>query len=409
MQNIIIDQPYRFVPPKAGSFWPMLLRFVLPSYLNKSHGIESHELFGVDRLKASVEAGHGIMLTPNHCRPCDPMVVGLLSERIGRPLNVIASWHLFMQNRLLKWILPRMGAFSIYREGMDREALKCAIQILSEARRPLVLFPEGVITRTNDRLNHLMEGTAFIAHSAAKQRAGLKPAGKVVIHPVALRYSFRGDIAQTLVPVLEDIERRLTWRTLSDQPLLDRIAKVGLALLTLKEMEYFGEQQTGTLRQRLDGLIDRLLGPLEEEWLKGKREGDTTARIKTIRTAILPDMVAGEIAEEERTRRWQQLADTYLAQQVAFYPPEYFGDQTTPEQMLETVERYEEDLTDQVHVHRPLHVAVEVGEAIEVSPTRERGIGADPLLANIREQLEAMLARLKTIRPAAMPGGQAHL
>ncbi len=193
MQNIIIDQPYRFVPPKAGRFWPMLLRFVLPSYLNKSHGIESHELLGVDRLKASVAAGHGIMLTPNHCRPCDPMVVGLLSERIGRPLNVIASWHLFMQNRLLTWILPRMGAFSIYREGMDREALKCAIQILSEARRPLVLFPEGVITRTNDRLNHLMEGTAFIAHSAAKQRAGLKPAGKVVIHPVALRYSFRGD------------------------------------------------------------------------------------------------------------------------------------------------------------------------------------------------------------------------
>jgi len=408
MQNIIIDQPYRFVPPKRGNFWPMLIRLVLPTYLNKSHGIESHELIGVERLKASVDVGHGIMLTPNHCRPCDPMVVSLLSERIGRPLNTIASWHLFMQNRLLAWVLPRVGAFSIYREGMDREALKCAIQILTEARRPLVLFPEGVITRTNDRLNHLMDGTAFIAHNAAKQRAGLNPAGKVVVHPVAIRYSFRGDIAKTLAPVLEDIERRLTWRPLSDKPLLDRIAKVGLALLTLKEMEYFGAQQAGTVRQRLDGLIDRLLVPLEQEWLKGKREGDTTARIKTIRTAILPDMVAGDITEAETVRRWQQLADTYLAQQIAFYPPEYFGEQTTPEQMLETVERYEEDLTDKVHVHRPIHVAVEVGEAIEVSPTRERGIETDPVIANIRGQLETMLARLKTIRSTSVPGCEAH-
>ena len=387
----------------------MLIRLVLPSYLNKSHGIESYELFGVDRLKASVDAGHGVMLTPNHCRPCDPMVIGLLSERIGRPLNLVASWHLFMQSRLLTWVLPRMGAFSIYREGMDREALKCAIQILTEARRPLVLFPEGVVTRTNDLLNHLMDGTAFIARSAAKQRAGLNPPGKVVVHPIAIRYWFRGDIVQVLAPVLEDIERRLTWRPLSDKPLLERIAKVGLALLTLKEMEHFGEQQTGELRQRLDGLIDRLLGPLEQEWLKAKREGNTTARIKTIRTAILPDMVAGEITEQERVRRWQQLADTYLAQQIAFYPPEYFGVQTTPEQMLETVERYEEDLTDEVHVHRPLHATVEVGEAVEVSPTRERGVEVDPVMAKVRDQLETMLARLKTMRPAGVPGRQGHL
>jgi 1-acyl-sn-glycerol-3-phosphate acyltransferase len=408
MQNIIIDKPYRFVPPKPGAFWPMVIRFLLPTYLNRSHGVESYELFGVERLQASVEAGHGIMLTPNHCRPCDPMVIGLLSERIGRPLNIVASWHLFMQNRLLAWILPRMGAFSIYREGMDREALRCAIQILAEAQRPLVLFPEGVITRTNDRLNNLMEGTAFIARSAAKQRVDLKPPGEVVVHPVAIRYSFGGDIARTLAPVLEDIERRLTWQALSNKPLLERIAKVGLALLTLKEMEYFGVQQTGTLRQRLDGLIDRLLVPLEQEWLKGQRASETTARIKIIRTAILPDMVAGDITEEERVRRWRQLADTYLAQQIAFYPPEYFGEQTTPEQMLETVERYEEDLTDKVHIHRPLRAVVEVGEAIEVSPTRERGVDVDPVTGRIREQLETMLAGLKTIRPAGVQGRPGH-
>jgi hypothetical protein len=77
--------------------------------------------------------------------------------------------------------------------------------------------------------------------------------------------------------------------------------------------------------------------------------------------------------------------------------------------MLETVERYEEDLTDKVHLHRPLHAAVEVGEAVEVSPTRERGVEVDPVMAKVREQLETMLGRLKTIRPVGVPGWQGHL
>ena len=46
---------------------------------------------------------------------------------------------------------------------------------------------------------------------------------------------------------------------------MDRIAKVGRALLCLKELEYFGLEQEGTFEDRLEGLINRLLAPLEEE------------------------------------------------------------------------------------------------------------------------------------------------
>jgi hypothetical protein len=304
-----------------------------------------------------------------------------------------------MLSRFQAWLLPRVGVFSVYREGMDRESLKCAIQILTEARRPLVLFAEGVITRTNDRMIHMMEGLSFLARNAAKQRAALVPPGKVVVHPVAIRYFFRGDIERALAPVLEDIERRLSWQPLTGRPLVERIVKIGQALLALKEIEYFGAPRGGKPGERLEGLVDRLLAPLEQEWLKGKREGDVIARIKAIRTAIMPDMVAGELPEDERARRWRQLADTYLAQQVASYPPEYFGPNPTPEQMMETVERFEEDLTDTCRVHRPIHVVMEVGEAIEVSPARERGAATDPLMAQLRERLEAMLAALKERRP----------
>jgi hypothetical protein len=62
LQNIVIDKPYEFVPPVYGTFWARLLgRFLLPHYLRSSHGVDSYELIGAERLRASVEAGHGIL------------------------------------------------------------------------------------------------------------------------------------------------------------------------------------------------------------------------------------------------------------------------------------------------------------------------------------------------------------
>src|SRR5439155_8826108 len=171
-------------------------------------------------------------------------------------------------------------------------------------------------------------------------------------------------------------------------------------LLTLKELEYFGAAQDGDLATRVDRLIDRILIPLEEEWLQGKSEGAILSRVKALRAAILPDTVAEKVDEAERRRRWRQLADIYLAQQLSNYPPNYFTPEPTVEKLLETVERFEEDLTDVARVHRPIHAAIEVGEAIEVPPGRDRGKQGDSIMGQVRQQLETMLETLRARRPA---------
>jgi 1-acyl-sn-glycerol-3-phosphate acyltransferase len=392
MQNVVIAKPYRFVAPHPGRGWWQLFRPILPYYLRRTAGIGRVDCRHADRLRASLAAGHGVVLAPNHCRPHDPMVLGVLAHQLAQPFYVIASWHLFRQNALQTFLLPRLGVFSIYREGTDREALKCATRVIAEAERPLVIFPEGMISRHNDRLNTFMEGTALIARSAAKQRAALTPPGRVVVHPVALRYFFDGDVRATIAPVLREIEQRLSWQAQDALTLEERIAKIGGALLALKEIEYFGAAQAGALGERLTRLIDRLLTPLEAEWLKGRREKEVIQRVKLLRIALVPEMAAGTLPEAEMQRRWRQLADIYLAQQLACYPVGYWGENPTPERLLETVERFEEDLTDVARVHAPLRAVVEVGEAIDVSAERMRGADGDPLMTAIREQLEQMLA-----------------
>jgi 1-acyl-sn-glycerol-3-phosphate acyltransferase len=136
------------VPPRLSAFWAWIIRGWLPTYLRQSFGVASLECGGAERLRASLEAGHGVLLASNHCRPCDPILLGLLSCAVGRPFHVMASWHLFMQPRLQSSLLPRIGAFSVYREGLDGESLKCATRILAEAQFPLAAFPEGFITQT---------------------------------------------------------------------------------------------------------------------------------------------------------------------------------------------------------------------------------------------------------------------
>ena len=390
MQNIVIAKPYRFVPPHRGTFWTYPLRWWLPGKVRRAWGVEWPTFRGLDRLRASLKAGHGVVLGPNHCRPCDPLVAGLMCIELGVPCYIMASWHLFMQGRFQRWLMRRAGGFSVYREGLDREALKAATQILVDARRPLFLFPEGIISRSNDRLGTLMDGTAFIARSAAKAKAKADVPGRVVIHPVFLRYSFGGDLRATVEPVLTMIEKRIGWHPQSGMPLVERVVKLGEALLSVKEVEYFGHAQPGPLQERLPRLIDRVLGPLEEEYLGGKSDPWTIERVKKLRTAIVPALIPGDLPPDAAARRWRHLADCYFAQQLACYPIDYVKEKATVERILETVERYEEDLTDEARIHRPLRVTITVGEALEVGPDRPRG-GPDPLMAQIEEQLNRML------------------
>jgi hypothetical protein len=394
MQNILIEKPYVFLPPYDSRVWPALLGPAIRPILRSKFGIRGLEFRGVDRLARSIEAGHGVLLAPNHCRPCDPLLIGEAARQASTAVYMLASAHLFMQSPLQTWILRRAGAFPIYREGMDKAALNAAVEILETSKRPLVLFPEGIITRTNDRLNPLMEGTAFIARLAAKRRAKAESRGRVLVHPVALRYFFRGEIESAVEPTLAELERRLSWRPQSRLPLVERIKKIGDALLGLKEMEYLGHQQEGPIAPRLAKLIDHLLVPLEKEWLKGAADPSTAARVKNLRMAILPDMVKGEVSEEERERRWRQLADTYLAQQLACYPPDYVGSDGSPERILETVERFEEDLTDACRSYPPMEAVVEIGEAIFVEADRPRE-GEDPLMTELEARLKSSLEAAK--------------
>lgn len=401
MQRVVIDEPYKFVPPVYSEWWPTALRFILRPYLRKSFGIHSFECRHVERLKASLAAGHSIMLAPNHCRISDPMVLGVLGMEADCHLYAMASWHVFKQSRFQTFMTRRMGAFSILREGNDRQAIETAINIMLSKRRPLIVFPEGAITRHNDLIDEMMDGPSFIARQAAKRLKKEGKPGEVVIHPVATRYAFQGDVAATLAPDLEALEAGLSWQPQRHLPIVDRIDRIGQALLSLKEIEYAGAPSSGNIYERAEKLVEDVLSKLEAEWQTKDSSGNAMVRVKRIRSAILPDMMAGRVTPGERERRWRDLGALYYAQNISHYPRDYIlREKNLPERVVETVERLQEDFTDHVRVHQPFHAVIQVGEAIPVGTERVRDELGDPVMAEVRRQLQTMINELAAERTA---------
>ncbi len=392
MQNIVLEEPYVPVPPRHGSAWSAILSKALPWFIRKNYGVAEYEYQHLDRLRTSLRAGHGIVLMPNHCRDEDGLVMGMLSCKVGRWFYYMSSWHVFKMDPFKAFVLPRLGLYSVYREGADRASVKTSIELLSHTSRPLVIFPEGFLARTNDRLGPLMDGPAFIARAAARKRAQAHPPSQVVIHPVAIRYHLRGPLESSVAPVLADLETRLQLPDGAKLPLAERVDNIGEALLARQETEHLGTPQSGPLPPRRLRLIEALLVPLESAWLDGTHPHEPVqARVRQLRAAIVPGLAARNLDEHERRRRWKHLADIYLAQQLDNYPADYLSGNPPPERLLETIERYEEDLTDKLRPFVPLKVSVTIGEAIVVNPAREARGGDDPLLREIDHQLRAML------------------
>jgi 1-acyl-sn-glycerol-3-phosphate acyltransferase len=381
--EVIVAEPYEFVPPKSGTLVARLMQPVLPVQLKHAWGIVGHGIRGAEKLRASLAAGHGIVLAPNHVRDPDALVMGLLTKHVNSHFHFMASWHVFKQGWFQRFLVRQLGAFSVHREGLDKTSLNTAIDILTEARRPLVLFPEGTVSFHNDRLSPLQEGTSLIVQRAAKKRGA--QGGEVVVHPVALKYQFAGDLKETLPPALADLERELSWEPQTELSPLERVRKIGTGLLGLREVEYFGEAQSGELFDRLDRLINHILEPIEREWERPGEGRGVYERVKALRTVMLKELVDGNATAARREHCWKQLRDCTFALHLGAYPTDYLADEPCVERLIETVERFEHDFKF-VDRHRPHRVVIEVGDPIPVPAQRDR---TGPTLM---EKIEAALA-----------------
>ncbi|QDV54837.1 1-acyl-sn-glycerol-3-phosphate acyltransferase [Rosistilla oblonga] len=402
MVSVIVEKPYRFVPPHRGDWWPsMIQKFKLyERHLRDTDGVVDYELRNVDRLQESLRRGDGIMMAPNHSRYADPLVLGWLAKQARTHVFAMASWHLFNMGKFNAFSIQKMGAFSVFREGLDKQSIETAIDILVEARRPLVLFAEGATFRANDRLQPLLDGASLIARTAARRREK-NSHGRVVVHPIAIKYVFQGDIYEWADKSLTAIEQRLTWEPNRHLPLRKRITHVADGLLALKEVQYLGSPQSGNVIQRQEYLTKALLQQVESKWKANAVDaadvGSVLNRVKAMRLQMFPELINDSTSPERKEAIRNDLRSLELAQQLASFPVGYLNEPpVTVTRVLETLENVEEAVFGKTSWPGPLKAIVDVGEAIEVPAERAPRKQEDPLMVEIAQQLQGMLNQLAT-------------
>ncbi len=129
----------------------------------------------------------GVLLCPNHASNWDPILVALKLP-VNYRLHIMAKEELF-QNRLLGWLLRKVGAFPVSRGNNDINAVKQSIQALKDGDN-LLIFSEGTT---------IHDGIGYTDGLPAHAKAGVAMIGVRT--------------GATLVPVFVDGEKKLFRRT----------------------------------------------------------------------------------------------------------------------------------------------------------------------------------------------------
>jgi 1-acyl-sn-glycerol-3-phosphate acyltransferase len=128
-----------------------------------------------------------------------------VADGMGMPFYFMSAWQVFTQQHWMgRLILRQHGCFSIDREGTDLKAFRLATEILETKQHPLVIFPEGEVYHTNDRITPFREGAAAIVCSAARRA----PRALICL-PCGIRYEYIEDPSAALVDVMNRLEANI--------------------------------------------------------------------------------------------------------------------------------------------------------------------------------------------------------
>lgn len=389
----------RFAPqvwkPKLNPWLVRWLRPMRERLQRREVRICDIDVTGHEVVRKQLDAGHGVMIMPNHSSHADPYVIYAAADRIGTPLHIMATWHVFSDKpytlqHLLRW----HGCFSVDREANDIGAFRMATELLRDRKPPLVIFPEGEIYHCNDRVTPFRDGAAAIAVAAA--RKSKRPISCI---PCAIKYRYVEDPTDALLETMGRLEEAIFWRRQSDKSLSDRIYHFAEVLLAVKELEYFQETRQGRLPERIRSLGDHILSQVEIRHELTPKDSSIPERVKAARRVIIEARSAEDLDNDTRTQLHQDLEDLFLVVQSFSYPGDYVVAKPTIERMAETLDKFEEDVlrrpTATIKAQRSAKVSF--GEPIEVIGDRKAKGQTATLTQKVEESVQTMLDKAASV------------
>jgi hypothetical protein len=343
------DVPYQFLPSRRSRSLCWLggefnRRWILPS----RHRVSDVELVGLDSFQDCLRPGDRLMFTPNHPTHSDPQVMIEVLRRLRVRGEFMTAWEVFVRNRAFRWLLPRIGCFSIDRWGLDSQAIKHANEVLRRGKNSLVVFPEGNVFLQNDLVSPFNEGAAFFALRTAKE---LAPDGKrVLIVPVAIKLTYVENVWEAVRHRLHNTAEKIGVALESIPCPLAHLRMIGFSALRRNQrMRGLEETSMENPRDAISHAVRNLLERLEAKAeLPSLEEVTLFERVCRVQRAI-------QSVRSDPERKLDHAAaatwadEALLAFKILSYLGDYVHRHPTLDRYAETVEKLCEDIHGEMH------------------------------------------------------------
>ncbi len=391
--------PYRFRPPQYSPWFKPVTTLISKYFLTRKFKVRNIKISGAEMVADLARKRQPLLVAPNHADHADPSLMLTVARRYGFTFHFMAAREGFEKGALQRFFLQKSGAFSINREGGDLGAIKTAIRILRKGEFPLVIFPEGEIYHHHEMLDELNEGVATILLRAT---AKLPKNRTSYVVPTGIRIRNGPDIGKTFSDRLDRLEAYITWKPKSGLGPVDRIYRLGSALLSIKEEEFLGRARPGNLVDRIRGLQTGLIESIESIYDLCNSGLNMPMRIKALRTKIRQELTARKSPLDPRKEEdlYDRLDRIFVAQQLYSYPGRYLQQNPTHDRIAETLFKLEEDVLNSEKYYGPRTAEIKFDTPIDVRQfLQERSLStktAGPALTGkIRNRLQGILRKLE--------------
>lgn len=406
------DSPYAFYPAKPNRIFMRVGRRVnrhlsLSGAKHRIHGIEVGNSERLTALRRDPKAR--LLFLANHSTHSDAETISEVQRRLRIDSCFMAAYDVFQRRRIQGWLMQRLGAFSVDRDGNDSKSLKAAIEVLVQGKYALTIFPEGNVHFTNDRPTPFLEGASFIALKAQKE---LGDTGTVYVVPVAMKFTHLEDQCEVITRRLAEVARTLGTEVDPAASILDEVKRIGILAIerNLRQRGYPAPEPNQNMADHLRQSAETIIHGLESKMdLAPKATDALSDRVRRIRAGIHQVRVRQEREIDHKVAAvWAD--EAILAFRMLGYVGDYLFERPTLDRFGETAERLVEDLYSRVFPpYGDRHVFVSIGEPANLATfTAERAANPRSAVGELTRYAESSIqSALHAINARnPHPGGQ---
>ncbi|MEM8783239.1 MAG: 1-acyl-sn-glycerol-3-phosphate acyltransferase [Planctomycetota bacterium] len=405
------DQPYEWIAPAPSPvIGPFMRWYNGRRFLPGVKQIQKVRVELGENLAARMAAGDRLVLMPNHPTHADAAIFMEALRRRGVRSQMMAAYDVFLRGKLDRFLMRRIGAFSVDRDASDPRPMKHAMEVLAEGRCALTVFAEGNVYLENDCVGPFQEGAAFLA-LRAQQKLG--EAARILAVPVAIKASYREDarpeIRRRLTRLAESVG--VTGLDATPEATDPRSALMRLGTAAMKRnlklrgldcpWETLGDgaderaDLPGLIRCAASGILDRLEAKLD---LTPRDPDRLLDRLRACRR-VIHDVRVDPAREADHAAAATWADEAILALRLISYRGTYVAEKASVDRVAETAEKLEEDVFGRMpEPMGPRLAVVRFGEPIDLRAKLAEGGKLRKVVRGVTAEAESSVqAGLDTI------------